>query len=366
MKTITCFGALLGAAVAMAAAPASADGVADAKALVEKYSKLPAFDPPGPAFDAKACMAGKKIFVIPLTNANPFNVAISQGMEQAAKIVGFPIKTWETQMSPDQWTQGINKAVDEGYTLIDLQGGLPPEFIAPQIAEARKKGVKVTVTHDYDATTQKAPDFLDGAANTDYVTVGNIIAAWAIAKTGGKVNAIVLGPDEITPTTPIKNAVMGYLKEKCPDCKAKYINTPVTEWATKIQPAVQAALLADPTINYVLPVYDSMAQFVVPAIQGAGSKAKIVSYNGTPFVLDMMRDGDVVEMDVGESLGWVGMAGIDADMRLLCGKGKVTRLNTPAYIFDKANVATAGKPATFNDGYGDAHIAGFKKLWGVQ
>ena len=53
-------------------------------------------------------------------------------------------------------------------------------------------------------------------------------------------------------------------------------------------------------------------------------------------------------MDVGELLGWVGTAGIDADMRLLCGKGEVTRLNTPAYIFDKANVATAGKPATFN------------------
>src|SRR5579872_5971735 len=121
MKTITCFGALLGAAVAMAAAPALAEGVADAKALVEKYSKLPAFDPPGPAFDAKACMAGKKIFDIPLTNANPFNVAISKGMEQAAQIVGFPIKSWETQLSPDQWTQGINKAVEEGYNLIDLQ-----------------------------------------------------------------------------------------------------------------------------------------------------------------------------------------------------------------------------------------------------
>jgi len=221
------------------------------------------------------------------------------------------------------------------------------------------------VTHDYDATTQKAPDFVDGAANTDYVTVGQIIAAWTIAKTGGKVDAIVLGPDEITPTTPLKNAILDYFKANCPSCKTRYINTPVTEWATKIQPSVQAALLADPDVNYVLPVYDSMSQFIVPAIGAANSKAKIVSYNGTPFVLDMMRDGDIVEMEVGESLGWVGMAGIDADMRLLCGKGTVTKLNTPAYIFDKANVATAGKPATFNDGYGDAHVAGFKKLWGL-
>ncbi|MEO0914584.1 MAG: sugar ABC transporter substrate-binding protein, partial [Pseudomonadota bacterium] len=113
-------------------------------------------------------------------------------------------------------------------------------------------------------------------------------------------------------------------------------------------------------------VYDSMSQFIVPAIQIAGSDAKIVSYNGTPFVLDMMRDGDIVEMNVGESLGWVGMAGTDANMRLLCGHGEVDRLNTPAFIFTDENVETAGIPATFNDGYGDVHIAGFRKLWGLD
>ena len=85
---------------------------------------MPPFDPAS-AFDARAAWR-KKIFVIPLTNANPFNVAMSQGMEQAAKIVGFPIKTLGDAVSPDQWTQGINKAVDEGYSLVDLQGGLPP------------------------------------------------------------------------------------------------------------------------------------------------------------------------------------------------------------------------------------------------
>ena len=71
-------------------------------------------------------------------------------------------------------------------------------------------------------------------------------------------------------------------------------------------------------------------------------------------------------MNVGESLGWVGMAGTDANMRLLCGLEPVTQLNTPAFIFTDANVATAGNPATFNDGYGDVHIEGFNKLWGIE
>jgi len=351
--------------LALLAGPALADGVADAKALVAKYSKLPSFEPPGPAFDAAACMKGKKIFAIPLTDDNPFEVAIVGGMEQAAKMVGFEFKHWRTQLSPDQWTQGLNKAADEKFDLIDLVGGLPPELIAPQIAEVRAKGVKVTTTHDYDFT-QKAPDILDGNGHTDYVTVGKLIAAWTIAKTDGHVDAVVFGPDEITPTTPLKTAILDYFKANCPDCKTTYINTPAAEWATKVQPAVQGALLADPKINYVLPIYDSMSQFAAPAMIATSSTAKIVSYNGTPFVLDMMRDGDMVEMDVGESLGWVGMAGIDADMRLLCGQKPVEHLNTPAFIFDKSNVATAGKPATFNDGYGDAHIVGFKALWGLK
>lgn len=353
------------AALALFTAPAMAD-VDAAKALVAQYTQLPTFEAPGEAFDAKACMADKKMFVIPLTNANPFNAAISQGFVDAAAMVGFELRDWETQLDPAGWIQGINTAVAEGFDLIDLQGGLPPEFLVPQITEARAAGVKVTATHNWDATTQTTPDFMDGAANTDYVTIGRIIAAWAIAQTDGNVNALVLGPDEITPTAPLRDAIIGYLMENCPDCTTRYINVPVNDWATQGQPAVQNALLADPSINYVLPVYDSMSQFIVPAIQIAGSGAKIVSYNGTPFVLDMMRDGDIVEMNVGESLGWVGMAGVDSNMRLLCGLPAVTKLNTPAYIFTDENVASAGNPATFNDGYGDVHIAGFKALWGIE
>jgi ribose transport system substrate-binding protein len=366
MKTLYTTAAALAVLAGPALAEGHGDAMAAAQAIVDQYSQQQAFVAPGEAFDARACMADKTIMAIPLTNANPFNAAIGEGMAQAAEMVGFELRNWETQMDPTQWIQGINTAVAEGFDLIDLQGGLPPEFLVPQITEARAAGVMVTATHNWDATTQAVPDFMDGAANTDYVTVGNIIAAWAMVQTDGQVNALVLGPDEITPTAPLRDAIIGYLTENCPDCKTTYINVPVNDWATQGQPAVQNALLADPSINYVLPVYDSMSQFIVPAIQIADSDAKIVSYNGTPFVLDMMRDGDIVEMNVGESLGWVGMAGVDANMRLLCGLDPVTTLNTPAYIFTDANVATAGNPATFNDGYGDTHISGFASLWGLE
>ncbi len=143
------------------AGPAAADGVANSKALIEKYSKLPSFVAPGPAFDAKACMKDKKIFAIPLTDDNPFEVAILGGMQNAAKIVGFDFHAGRpssrlTNGPGDQ--QGCRGALQSDRSRRRPAAG----NIAPQIGEARGKGVKVVTTHDYDFT-QTPPTFLDGS-----------------------------------------------------------------------------------------------------------------------------------------------------------------------------------------------------------
>jgi ribose transport system substrate-binding protein len=350
----------------LAAGGAKANAMADAEAIIKPHETMPAFTPPGPSFDAKACMKDKKIFEIPLTMTNPFNVQVSKAMAAAAKTVGFPFTNWDNQLKVDQWIQGMAKATAEGYSLIDLQGGIPPQALTPQIAAAREKGIKVSTTHLYDVT-QPRPSTIDASARSNYSEAGRVLAAWAYVKTGGKPDVIIIGSDEIIPTAPFVKSIEDTLKTLCPECKQKYINVPVPEWGTKIQGSTQSALVADPGINFVLPIYDSMSQFVIPALRLTGriGSVKIASYNGTPFVVDMVRNGDV-DMDIGESLGWVGYAAIDVAMRALCGQPDVENLNSPLYIFDKANAATAGVPADFDHGYGDSHIAGFKALWQIK
>ena len=87
------------------------------------------------------------------------------------------------------------------------------------------------------------------------------------------------------------NGIKEDFAKHCKNCKNKIINVPVPEWSTKIQPNVQSSLLADPSINYIIPIYDSMSQFVVPAITitGAGDRVKIATFNGTPFVLGLIQ-----------------------------------------------------------------------------
>ena len=222
-------------------------------------------------------------------------------------------------------------------------------------------------THNSDTTH---PD--DPAATASfpipYSRVGEIIGAWITLKTEGSANVLIIGSDDVLPTDPYRKSIQSTLETLCDGgCTSTYINVPVAEWATKIQSNVQSSLIADPTINYIVPIYDSMSQFVLPALTITGKKGsvKIATFNGTPFVIDLVRKGDV-EMDIGESLGWIARSTIDAEMRSLCGLDVPDDLYVPLLIFDENNAATAGTPAGFNQGYGDEHVAGYRKLWGLE
>lgn len=335
------------------------------KQQVEKYQTLPKFVPPGPAFDAKKGMKGKAIFSIPVSSANPFSENIDKAMKQVADAVGFKLSLWENQGQPSQWVQGIDQAVNQKVDLIDLMAGVDPEMVRPQIEAAKTAGIKVvaSILGGFDQTVPYVSAYLP----LDYNQAGRILADWTILKTKGKANVLVLGPDEITSTLSVKNGLLDEFKTKSPGSKVTYVNVPFGDWATKLQTDVQAALVRDPSINYIIPIYDSMCLYVVPAITiaGATDRVKIATFDGTPFVLKMIQEGKV-EMDIGENLDWMGKAIMDYEMRTLCGLPEVKNENMPLYIWDKSNIDKAGTPPTVSTGYGDAYIDGYNKLWGLS
>ncbi|WP_431300202.1 sugar ABC transporter substrate-binding protein [Tabrizicola sp. BL-A-41-H6] len=356
---------LLGATLLAGIAQAQPD-VAAAKAMIDKYRIAPEFVAPGEPFDAKGCMAGKKIMVMPVSSANPFNKNIVQSMAQVAEPMGFEVVEWENQAVPTQWAQGMDHATNNGFDAVVLLGGVNPVLLGPQIAAAKAAGVSVQTAH-LDDTTQEPDASVDLAMRVAYHEVGGILANWTIAQTDGKVNALIVGSDEIVPTPAFVKGITDVLDACGEGCKYTYVNAPVPEWSTKIQPSVQSAVIADPTINYIIPIYDSMSQFVLPAltITGKAADVKIATFNGTPFVIDEIQKGNV-EMDVGESIGWVARSILDGSMRKLCGMETKNELYVPFYIFDKDNAASAGTPAEFDKGYGDSYIAGYNKLWGLE
>ncbi len=340
------------------------DGVVFAERQLKPYSAKPVFVAPGPPFDAKACASGKTMLSMPNSSANPFLKGIIDRMKRVGAEIGLKVVEWENQGQPSQWVQGVEFAIRDKVSMIDLISGIDPKTIEPQVKAAKAAGIKVMTSHFYDPSQLQDP-LVSSSLTIGFNEVGRILADWAIVHTNGAANVVLVESDEVPPTGPLVKGFADELTTHCPACKiSKRINVGVTEWGTKIQPSVQAAVLGDPTVDVVVPIYDSMSQFVTPALRltGKTESVKVATFNGTPFVLDAVQHGTVA-MDVGESLDWIAYATIDGHLRDACGLTSPSALTVPFYIFDKGNAAEAGTPAGYDRGYGDDYVSGFHKLW---
>ncbi len=348
-------------------APARAVDLAYFQGQVDAFTHKPEFNAPGAAFDAAKCMSGKTILSIPVSSANPFTANIEKAMQKVAHEVGFKFTSWGNQGQSSQWVQGMNAAVNQKVDLIDLLAGSDPRVLVPQVKAAQAARIPVIASH-YSGVEQstRVKTYADGDVPIDYFKAGALLADWAILQTRGHMDALVLVATGPLSTESMQGGIAAELK-RCDDCRIKTLNYTVPDWGTRITPGVQAALLADPKLNYIIVIYDSMTQFVVPAvtITGAGNRVKIDTFNGTPFVLGLVQSGQV-QMDIGENLDWIGHSILDSEMRRVCGLPLVNDPKIPFYVFTGANAKDAGTPPKLSQGYGDAYVEGFRALWKLK
>jgi ribose transport system substrate-binding protein len=353
------------------AAPGRAD-VIGAMKQVERFKALPRFRPPGPDFDAARELRDKKIFEIPITSEVPFVTAFETGMRQAADAVGAELVVYTNQGEPSQWIQGMRTAIAQGADAITLLAQ-DPALLGPQIAQAEKAGIPVIVLR---TTGEGEPCQADPDGDTYGTTcvpgpfeqAGRLEADRVIADSDGMADVLVITSNDARSTRSLVRAMRDEFRRRCPACELRFVDVAIPDWAREVRGEVQSALVRDPMINYVIPIYDSMSQYVVPAIKasGAAERVKISTFNGTPFVLKMVQDEDIVQMDVGENLSWIGWASMDQAFRAIAGEEPVRSENTPLRVFDDGNVDDAGEPPEFDKGYGDAYMAGYKRLWRVR
>jgi ribose transport system substrate-binding protein len=348
---------------ASASSSSTAADQAHAQQALAPLSAVPTFVAAGPAFNAKKVMAGKSILSIPGTGTDPFYVQMNKGMADAASAVGYKFKVWNNQGQLTQYQQGLSAAITQKYSLVDLLAGPDPNALKPQIDAAKSAGVLVVSSH-LSGIEQTVPN-VSANLPVDYNKAGRLLADWVITK-DPSAHVLVIVSDEIVSTGAMRTGISSEFGTYGPGIKFTFVNVPIPDWGTKIKPTVQSAIVADPQLDYIVCIYDSMSEFVTPAIQATNSvgKVKVIGFNGTPFVLDLVRTGKV-EMDLGESLDWAGHAIADAEMRLSGGMGTVKSMNIPFRLFTSTNAAEAGVPANFSQGYGQ-YKPQYYKLWGLS
>ncbi|WDL97693.1 sugar ABC transporter substrate-binding protein [Alicyclobacillus sp. ALC3] len=339
--------------------------LAEYQTQLDAYAQKPKFVANGPAFNAKKIMKGKTILSIPSASTIPFDQNIEVAMQAVAKEVGFNFIEYNNQGQQTQYVQGMNEAVARHVNLIDLLGGPNPSNLLPQMEQAKSAGIPV-VTSVLTDPSQPTPPDVKFNIPFQYETVGELLAKWALVHTKGKAHILVITDNQITASQAEEQGIKNIMAQ-FPQATAVYQDVLNTEWASKIQSITQSELTQNPNINYVIPVFDSMSTYVVPAIdiEHKQNQVNIATFNGTPSILDMVSQGKV-QMDLGQSEDWMGRTIIDDEMRLLGGLKVSSNVHIPIYIWTKSNVSQAGVPAQDNQGYGTNYVQDFNKLWGLS
>jgi ribose transport system substrate-binding protein len=340
-------------------------GVKAAQAVVNKYLGIPKFPySRAPHVDA-AKARGKTVFIVPVSSSIPFVLGMDQGIQEAAKVAGMKAIDFPNSGMQSQIVAGIETAINRKADVLVLLA-VNPKTVAPQIKRAAASGIKVVIGHEYPPGFPPIPHTV-GQTVAPFYEAAKFEADYPIAKSCGKVNAFAISSLEQIAAPGMLATMKREFAKNCPGCKFTSTNVPVINWSTKIQSEVQSALVRDPKINYVIPFYDSMSQFAAPGVISAGKKGsvQIVTFNGTPFVLKMIQDKNVVTADIGEDTQWLGWAIMDQVLRAATGVPLIKDERTALRVFDENNVAEAGTPPKAGTGYGRSYITGYKKLWGI-
>ena len=346
----------------------SSDDVAadlsDLQTMIDEVSEIPEFTLDLEPIDAKAVMTGKKVMTIPQNSSNPFATGAVQVINGVLEEMGAEVYTWENQGTPDEWAAGIQAAINQDMDFVQLFGGADPGLVAGSWTLLKEAGIPLMTTH-FGAPGEIAT--ADYRLGVDFKHIGELLAAWTILEGGTDVNTTVFAEYDTESGPLIVEGFRETFEKYAPDAIVEFVNVPINDWAAKMQNEMQNAIQRNPDIDYLVTIYDSMLQWAVPAIELSGKtgEIKMISYNGTPFILDMVREGKV-EMDIGESIDWIAYAACDIIVRDLAGVDVVLDQQVPRYLFTQENADTAGVPAEYGLGYGDAYIAGYKAAWGLE
>lgn len=336
-----------------------------AQKAVDAAKAIPTTEDLGDPIDV-ASLKGKTIYSIPIDSKAEFYAVGEKAMKTVAEKAGIDFVTFPSDGTQTSFQQGIQQAINAKAGAILLNGPLA-ETLGPQIDAAKKAGIPVIPLHLSDSEGDGTPG-LEYEAFAPFNQAARLFTQYAIANLKGEpVHALVIEVSETGPSEGMVKTIEDTLKDEGPEgSTATVVNAPVAQWSTQVQGLVQSALLKDPKINAVLPIYDSISLYAAPGIaQAAGGRdVKIYSFNGTPAILKMVKDGSVA-VNVAENPDWVSYVNLDVAFRAMLGVDPIKGETGPLRLIDASNVDETGNPPESGKGFGDEYPDAFLKLWGL-
>jgi ribose transport system substrate-binding protein len=348
----------------VAACPAAADAVSDAKAFVEKVTKPnPPWD--GPMSGPKA-IKGKTIVYVSADQRNGGARGVGEGVKEAADKVGWTVRILDGQGTVSGRSSALNQAIASKPDAIVL-GAIDGTEQASAAEEAAKQGIVVLGWHSYatPGPHSKLPIFTN--ITTDPLQVAKAAASYAVADSDGKAGAVIF-TDSVYEIAVAKSNAMADVIKACSTCKLlEVIDTPLSDVATRM-PQLTTSLLQrhGKNMTYALSINDLTFDFMAPSlasagIAGNGYPRNISAGDGSEVAFQRIRQGEYQVGTVAEPLRLHGWQIIDEANRAF-NKEKPSGYVAPAHLFLPSNIKSDGGPKNTYDpenGYTDSYL----KIW---
>lgn len=349
----------------------SSGTTANLASTLKALEAMPTFKAPGPPIDASK-LAGKGIVIV---NGDPSAAPPTQtvnGVVAAAQVAG--IKTTVLNGTGSQvaiYTQLLDQAISRKPMAI-VTVAVVPSLVKTQLQAAKTAGIPVIIGLQRYHSSPTGPNQLAGSLYYGLATqpapVEGTILAEQIAADGPPNATVGFVSSNVIPLSPqIFDALKAGLAKYCPGCKiVDTQNVDPSNWVADLSSTASAMLSGHPDMNYLIPVFDGMAPFVISALgsSGGGHNVKVITTQGSVGAAMSAVQKGTFFSDVGSSSAWAGWVALDQALRAGLGLPPETDPNIPVRLETAAqlNGINANSDTAV---YGTSFQEGFKKLWGL-
>jgi ribose transport system substrate-binding protein len=355
------------ASAAGASSSAAASGVDLAKQAVAQMEEPPTWQGPTAAVDTKAAK-GKVADLINLTEEIPALhewAAVAQAQLQKA---GMTANICDAKGTPEGIIGCLTQDIAARPSVI-VAMALDTTFIHTYIQQAINAGIKVITAQ---TGTPGLPQGTGAVAEVtfDYPQVGRILGTWFAAASGCQgYPQIITTTSSRQPSAAEVAGIQAAVQQYCPSSASLPVkNVLIPDWATNLPTVTRSTLTANSSINYLLPLYDGMTIYMVPAITQLhlSHPVQVGSFNATPVVMqNELAKSSPLSADVGGPNDWYGYALTDEILRVAAGAPVVPNEHVPLRLFTRDNLGSINLSANESTWYGTVNFAcQYDKLWG--
>lgn len=353
-----------GVMAVMFAAPAFADAMSDAQAVVAKYAtKVDKWD--GPTDGPKAA-EGKSIVVLAADMKNGGILGVVNGIQEAAAAAGWKVTVLDGAGSVEGRTAAFGQAMTLKPDGIIINGFDAVEQ-KPAMEAAKTANIPMVSWHAAPAVGPVPDVGVFANVTTDAMEVSKAAANYAFVDAGGKPGVIIF-TDSTYAIAIAKADRMKQEIEALGGTVLEYVDTPIAETSQRM-PQLTTTLLQKYGAKWThsLAINDIYYDFMGPSlaaagIAGDGAPKSVAAGDGSESAYQRIRAKQYQSVTVAEPLNLQGWQLVDELNRAFNGvewSGYVS----PLHVVTTDNVEFDGGPKnTFDpdNGYRDA----YKKIWG--